>query len=201
MIQAIVFDLGGVLFSEGKSVAVERLAREQGYRKEIVLRVLTCPKSVDLRKGLISDEAFWSWVQEQLPEGYDASVIRRAWYDGYVLDEEILDLLKRLKGNYQIIAFSGNVKSRVDFLEEKYRFRSLLDKEIYSFDHHLTKPDKRFVEIMIEQSGCRPQEIVYIEDNNHYAQPARELGVRVLLYSKGEIRKLEAELHALGVRV
>lgn len=163
--------------------------------------MLTCPKSVDLRKGLISDEAFWSWVQEQLPEGYDASVIRRAWYDGYVLDEEILDLLKRLKGNYQIIAFSGNVKSRVDFLEEKYRFRSLLDKEIYSFDHHLTKPDKRFVEIMIEQSGCRPQEIVYIEDNNHYAQPARELGVRVLLYSKGEIRKLEAELHALGVRV
>jgi FMN phosphatase YigB (HAD superfamily) len=54
---------------------------------------------------------------------------------------------------------------------------------------------------MIEQSDCRPQEIVYIEDNDRYAEPARELGVRVLLYSKGEIRKLEAELHALGVRV
>ena len=201
MIRAIVFDLGGVLFSEGKSVAVERLARERGYRKEIVLRMLTCPKSVELRKGLVTDEMFWSWVQEQLPEGYDASVIRWEWYDGYVPDEEILGLLKRLKANYQIIAFSGNVKSRVDFLEQKYRFRSLLDKEIYSFDHHLTKPDKRFVEIMIDQSGCRPQEIVYIEDNDCYAEPARELGVRVLLYSKGGLRKLEAELHALGVRV
>jgi len=201
LIQAIVFDLGGVLFSEGKSVAVERLARERGYRKEIVLQVLTSPQSVELRKGLISDEAFWSWVREQLPEGYDASVIRREWYDGYVLDEEILGLLKRLKANYQIIAFSGNVKSRVDFLEEKYRFRCLLDKEIYSFDYHMTKPDKRFVETMIEQLGCRPEEIVYIEDNDRYAEPARELGVRVLLYSKGDLRRLEEELRTLGVRV
>lgn len=201
MIRAIVFDLGGVLFSEGKSVAVERLARERGYRKEIVLQVLTSPQSVELRKGLMSDEAFWSWVREQLPQGYDASVIRREWYDGYVLDEEILGLLKRLKASYRIIAFSGNVKSRVDFLEEKYRFRSLLDKEIYSFDHHMTKPDKRFVETMIKESGCRPEEIVYIEDNDRYAEPARELGVRVLLYSKGELRGLEEELRALGVRV
>ena len=201
MVRAIVFDLGGVLFAEGKSVAVEKLAREHGYKKDIVLEVLSSSKSMDLRKGLISDEEFWGWAQRQIPEGYDALLIKKEWYGGYVLDEDIFGLIKQPGGKYRIIAFSGNIRSRVEFLEKKYRFRRLLDKEIYSFDYHRTKPDKQFVEIMIEESGCRPREIVYIEDNDRYALPARELGVRVVIYSRGEVRKLAQELQKLGVKL
>ncbi len=201
MVRAIVFDLGGVLFAEGKSVAVEKLAREHGYKKDVVLEVLSSSKSMELRKGLISDEEFWGWAQRQIPDGYDALLIKKEWYGGYVLDEDILGLIKQLGGKYRIIAFSGNIRSRVEFLEEKYRFRRLLDKEIYSFDYHRTKPDRQFVEIMIEESGCRPEEIIYIEDNDRYAQPARELGVHVVIYSRGEVRKLEQELQKLGVKL
>lgn len=199
MIKAVVFDLGGVLFAEGKSVAIERLEREYGYDKEKVQRILVSPQSIDLRKGLISDAEFWTWAQRQLPQEYDVRRIETAWYQGYELDPDILDLIRRLKGRYKIVAFSGNIRSRVDFLEERYRFRHLLDAEVYSFDYHLTKPDKNFVEIMIEKAGCRPDDIVYIEDNDRYAEPARELGVKVVLYARGEREKLQAELKKLGV--
>lgn len=201
MIKAVAFDLGGVLFAEGKSVAMERLETEHGYTKDTVRKILVSPQSVDLRKGLIGDVDFWAWAQGQLPEGYSAELIKKEWYDGYLLDEAVLELVKGLKGKYRIIAFSGNIKSRIEFLEEKYGFRSLLDIEIYSFDYHRTKPDKRFVELMIEKSGCKPDEIVYIEDNDQYAQVARELGVKVLLYSRGDIRKLERVLQELGIQV
>ena len=199
MIKAIVVDLGGVLFSEGKAVAMERLEREFGYKKDIIRQILTSPHSRELRKGLMRDSEFWSWAQEQLPKGYDAQLVKRAWYDGYVLDEDIFKLIKRLKGKYAIIVFSGNVRSRVDFLEEKYRFRHLPDKEIYSFDYHLTKPDKKFIEVLVAKSGCRPEEMVYIEDNEFYAQPARETGINVLIYRGGTIQKLENDLRKLGV--
>lgn len=200
MIRAIVFDLGGVLFAEGKSVAVERLEREHGYPREIIRKILLSPKSIDLRRELIGDDEFWSWAQSQLPKGYDALLIKKEWYDAYELDEEILRLIQKLRGRYTLIAFSGNVRGRVDYLEKKYRFRHLLDLEVYSFDHHLTKPDKRFVEIMIAESGFKPEEIVYIEDNDEYARPARELGIKVILYSRGESQKLTAELKELGVQ-
>lgn len=199
MIKAIVFDLGGVLFAEGKSVAIEKLAREHGYEKDVVLKVLLSPKSIDLRKGLIGDDEFWEWAQNQLPKGYDAQLIKREWYQAYLLDEGILGLIKKLRGRYRIIAFSGNIKSRVEFLEERCRFRNLLDLEIYSFDYHMTKPDKKFVELMVRESGFRPEEMVYIEDNERYAQPARELGLNVLIYSRGAVLKLEEELQKLGV--
>lgn len=201
MIKAIVFDLGGVLFAEGKSVAIERLEREHGYKPGEVQKILTSPQSIDLRKGLMTDEEFWAWAQAQLPQGYDAQEIKAAWYHGYELDIEILRLIEKLKGRYKIIAFSGNIRSRVEFLEERYCFRRLLDVEVYSFDCHLTKPDKKFVEIMIEKAGCRPEEIVYIEDNGRYAEPARELGVKVVLYARGESEKLQAELKTMGVEV
>jgi FMN phosphatase YigB (HAD superfamily) len=201
MIKAIAFDLGGVLFAEGKSVAMERLETEYGYKKDTVRKILVSPQSVDLRKGLIEDVDFWTWAQGQLPQGYSAELIKKEWYDGYLLDEAVLELVKGLKGKYRIIAFSGNIKSRIEFLEEKYSFRSLLHIEVYSFDYHRTKPDKRFVELMIEKSGYKPDEIVYIEDNDQYAQVARELGVKVLLYSRGDIRKLERALQELGIQL
>jgi HAD superfamily hydrolase (TIGR01509 family) len=198
-IRAIVFDLGGVLFSEGKSVAMKQLASEHGYDPEVVKQIFDAPKSLDLRKGLITDDEFWSWAQSQVPEHYDTLLIRNVWYNGYVLDRDILELITRLKGQFEIIAFSGNIKTRIDFLEEKYRFRHLFDKEIYSFDYQLTKPEKKFVDVLVRAANCKPEEIVYIDDNDQYTKPAREMGLKVLIYSRGEVETLKRELADLGV--
>jgi HAD superfamily hydrolase (TIGR01509 family) len=199
-IRAIVFDLGGVLLSEGKSVAMRQLASEHGYDPEVVKQMLDAPNSLDLRKGLITDDEFWTWAQSQVPEHYDTLLIRNVWYNGYVLDGDILELIKRLKGQFEIIAFSGNIKTRIDFLEKKYRFRHLFDKEIYSFDYQLTKPEKKFVEVLVREAKCKPGEIVYIDDNDQYTKPARDMGLKVLIYSRGEVERLKRELADLGVR-
>jgi FMN phosphatase YigB (HAD superfamily) len=71
-------------------------------------------------------------------------------------------------------------------LEDKYQFR-------------LTKPERAFVETMIAKSAARPEEIVYIEDNDIYAQPARDLGVNVIIYHKGDTAALRATLRQHGV--
>jgi HAD superfamily hydrolase (TIGR01509 family) len=199
MIKAVVVDLGGVLFAEGKSVAMERLAKLHGYDRRLVGDILSSSESIALRKGLLSDREFWKWARQQLPADYDITLIREEWYNGYILDQDILALITRLRGKYRIIAFSGNIKSRVEFLEEKYHFRHLFDNEVYSFDHHLTKPDRRFVEIMLEKAEAKPEEIVYLEDNKAYAQPAKDLGVQVVIYKRGKAEKLRRELRERGI--
>jgi putative hydrolase of the HAD superfamily len=199
MIKTVAVDLGGVLFSEGKSVVSERLARVHGYDGWLVGAILSSPQSVSLRKGLISDEDFWQWAQQQLPSEYDSKLIQQEWYDSYILDPDVYQLVADLRKKYSIIAFSGNIKSRIDFLEKKYHFRQLFDIEIYSFDFHLTKPERAFVELMIEKSGVRPEEIVYIDDNDTYAQPARELGVNVIIHRHRDIAGLRHVLRQHGV--
>jgi FMN phosphatase YigB (HAD superfamily) len=198
MIKAVAVDLGGVLFSEGKSVVLNKLAA-QGYDRSVVGAILSSPQSILLRKGLMTDAEFWRWAEQQLPSGYDGILIKTEWYDGYILDEEIYALVSNLRKKYSIIAFSGNVKSRVVYLEEKHQFRHLFDFEVYSFDFHMTKPERGFVEAMIAKSGVRPEEIVYIDDNDSYAQPARELGVNVIIHRQGNTAGLRVALTRYGV--
>jgi HAD superfamily hydrolase (TIGR01509 family) len=199
MIKTVVIDLGGVLFSEGKSVVLEKLAKVHGYDPKLIGAILSSPESISLRKGLMSDADFWQWAQQQLPSNYDSPLIQQEWYESYILDQDVYKLIASLRKQYSIIAFSGNIKSRIDFLETKYCFRHLFDIEVYSFDFHLTKPEREFVEIMIEKSGVRPKEIVYIDDNDSYAKPARELGVNVIIYRRGESSRLQQELRRYGL--
>lgn len=200
-VKAIVFDLGGVLFREGKSVAIEKLFEEKKYDKEIVHGVLTSPKSRDLRAGFITDEGFWGFVQKQLPEGYDARTIKDYWYDGYILDEDIFNLVKKLHGKYKLFIFSGNVKSRVEYLENKYDFRKYFDLEVYSYDYHLNKPQKEFVDILVEKSELNPNEMVFIDDSEEVLKPAKELGIKTAVYETGNIHDLENKLKSFDISI
>ena len=199
MIKAAVFDLGGVLFSEGKEQAADELARQYGYDRDLILKVFVSPRSVDLRKGVITNDEFWDNARGELPGGYDVSRIQEAWHKGYILDEDIHRLIQTLKGQYKIIAFSDNTRDRIDFLESRYGFRKLFDLEVYSFEHGLSKQDRRFTELMIRESGCEPTGLVYVDDDQEKVAAARELGVNVLVYRAGHAGELTAGLRRLDI--
>eukprot|EP01111_Echinosteliopsis_oligospora_P015015 TRINITY_DN5805_c0_g1_i1.p1 TRINITY_DN5805_c0_g1~~TRINITY_DN5805_c0_g1_i1.p1 ORF type:complete len:205 (-),score=43.31 TRINITY_DN5805_c0_g1_i1:79-693(-) len=181
-IKAIALDLGGVLFSEGKSTA-SRSFTESGLDSAKILKVLSSPLSKDLRCGRIEDDEFWQYAQRELPD-YDASSIKKIWYDSYILDEDIKNIILKLKGKFKFVAFSGNIRSRIIYLDSKYDFRKLFEVECYSYDQGSSKPSESFVKYMIEKSGCLPSEIIYVDDHMKDAAPAIDLGVNVIIYSK-----------------
>ena len=41
----------------------------------------------------------------------------------------------------------------------------------------MTKPDKKIFELTIEKAGCKPEEIVFIDDGINNIRAARELGI------------------------
>lgn len=200
-IKAIIFDLGGVLFQDGKYIAIEKLFKEKKYDKDMVLNILKSPESNDLRTGIITDQEFWNFAQQQLPRGYDAITIKNYWYDGYILDQDIFNLVKKLYGKYKLIVFSGNIKSRVEYLDKKYNFRKYFDLEVYSYDCHFVKPQKEFVDVLIEKSQLNPREMVYVDDEEKVMKPAKELGMKTAVYKTGNIRDLENKLKSFGVNI
>ncbi|MEM7222236.1 MAG: hypothetical protein AAF495_04615 [Pseudomonadota bacterium] len=199
MIKSIALDLGGVLFTEGKGVALAALSRDHGYDPAIVRKLLTCARSLDLRKGLLTEVAFWSWAEGQIPQGYSALVIRDAWYAAYTLDRDVLQLVEGLKGRFRLVAYSENIPDRIAYLEAKYRFRALFDMEVYSYDHHLGKGDPAFLEVLLTTLGDRPEEILYIDDTKVFLDLAEQRGLKVLHYTTGRLKQIEPELRRLGV--
>ena len=194
MIKVIAFDLGGVFFTEGKSVLARKLSEKHHYKPEVILGLLKSPESIKLRKGLISDEAFWSWAEKHLPKGYNVQLIKKEWYESYTPDKEIRTIVEKLRGKYTLLIFSDNIKSRVEYLDQKYHFRKLFDIEVYSHDYHLAKPEKDFIKIMIRAAGVKPEEILYIDDKEKNIAAAKSLGIKGIIYSRGEFNKLLEEL-------
>lgn len=201
MIRAVSFDLGGVLFLEGKSVLCRTLERE-GYDSSLVSKFLTSEHARKLRNGIITDEEFLEAAGKELPDEYDVEVIFKQWYDSYELDKDIFDLVRLLrKRGYKTVAFSGNIKSRVEYLDEKYDFRRHFDVEVYSYDYGLGKSDPLFTQKMIKATGFNSGEIVHVDDSERIASIIKNEGVNVIVYSKGEIELLRGALKGYGVEV
>ena len=198
-IKAIVFDFGGVLFQNGSVVAAENLCREKRYDKATILDAFESPKSRELRAGLITDDEFWEWAKCRFPAGYDTYGIRTAWHEGYILDNDIFELVKKLRGRYKVFAFSGNEKSRVEYLDNKYDFRKYFDLEVYSFNFGLNKGDRKFVEALIGEARMKPAEMIYIDDEEKNLSIARAFGINTILYRTGKITETEKHLKAFGI--
>lgn len=65
--KVIAFDLGGVLFSEGKANSAKAL-RGLGYDAALVQPYLSSAEAAALRRGELTDEQFWiEWLQYGSP--------------------------------------------------------------------------------------------------------------------------------------
>jgi len=198
-IKRIVFDLGGVLFEYATPKAVSVLNKEYGYNKSIVERLLHSKKSKELREGKIKNKEFWSYARKVIPKEYDVRMIKSVWDGCSEINKEVFDIVKKLSKNKRIklMVFSGNVRTRIRTLDKKYGFRKYFYKEVYSFNHKINKPKTNFVRIMVEKSGVKPEEILYIDDNQRYAKPAMKIGVNVILFNNA--KQLSRELKRYGL--
>ncbi len=201
MIKVIALDLGGVLFSDATPIAAQSLEREHGYDPAIIRGLLHSPESGQLRRGRLTDEEFWSWAQTILPKGYDTDLIREVYYDSFILDPGVMSLMQRLHGKYTLMAFSGNIQSRDANLDRKYDFRKWFDREVYSYDHGMSKPEPGFFEAMLREAGVPGDQIFYVDDKDYYAPLCAQHGVHLHVYRRGEIRALDDAMRNAGIRM
>jgi len=186
-IKTIVFDLGGVYFSRGTYLAIIKLMDLYNiddffllyetfgdqYQKEGYL----------LRKGLITLAEFKERVGEKLniPQEEHHHIIK-IWFGSYLPHYKIEALVINLKNNYRLVVFSGNIKERVDFLQERYKFLDNFHDWVFSFDYHKNKNDLAFYKELIQHINCQPSEALLIDDEQKNVQKAQSLGLNAIQY-------------------
>lgn len=198
-IEAIIFDVGGVLVRTfdhaGRRVWEERLALPEGGAEAVVLNSEMGHRA---QRGEISTDELWGWVGGHLQLGDELEAFRRDFWRGDAVDSELMALIRRLSGRYQMAIISNATDALLDTLEH-YELLPEFDLVVGSAYEGVMKPDPAIYEATLARLGRRPEETLFIDDAPANIAGASSLGMQCILFKPS--LDLAAELKAFGVRV
>lgn len=111
------------------------------------------------------------------------------------LHTEVIDLIKTLKKDYKIILFSNFFAEILRKLLDKHDVTSLFDEIIISSEHKMKKPNKEFFNLLVEKSGVKKEEILFVDDTKEHVDAGNKFGIKSIQFSNA--RKLKEDLNNL----
>ena len=195
MIQAVIFDVGGVLLRtedrQPRRALEERLGLAPGEAEWLFYNDATGRQA---QHGEISAEAHWQAIAARF--GLQPADLAPFWA-GDRLDEELLALIRWLKLRYQTAIISNAMSDLHQLLTEKYPIADAFDVITGSAYEGIMKPDPRIYQRTLERLGCEPAAAVFIDDAPPNVAGARAIGMHAIHYIAG--MDVAAALAALGV--
>ena len=195
MIKSIIFDLGGVYFTDGTKIAIQKISRMYNLKPSAVKIVFTAGSKYGnaYRKGKISGKEFWKRFKEnfQIKTKED---LGRLWIGSYKPNSGVIKIIHKLrKKEFKIYFLSDNVKERADYLQKKYDFLENFIDGVFSHKAHKTKLDKGMYMIAIRKTRKNPEEIVFIDDKKEYVETAKKLGINGIVFKNSKQLKVELD--------
>ena len=202
--EAILFDADGVIQMPARSV--EAMMRDvfghlpQDYRA--------------LVRDIVETEKPCQWgdgeFAARLPPvlagwGYGAGTAQRlirAWTTVYVSDE-ILSVIDALRSHTPCWLASNQEPSRARHMSERLGYRNVFDREFYSCDLGVAKPDPAYFASIAESAAVAPDALVFVDDREENVGAARTCGLRAAVFNlrheDAPADALSAVLGSLGV--
>jgi len=194
MVKTILFDIGEVIihtnFSSVYVGVAERLGIQpriiQNYFKKYLNQSLVGElgpahvlATLNLRQVLTVDQFLDIWKEE----------ITRRWR----IDESMVELLRTLRQHYTVVATTNLTEERyaADMSIGLYDF---FDHAVLSLKEGVKKPDARYFELALARANARPDEALFIDDQQKMIDGAHELGIPTIQFTDYEalVEKLRA---------
>jgi epoxide hydrolase-like predicted phosphatase len=184
-IQAIVFDIGGVL----------EITPDLGVSG-------TWESRLGLAPGELNQRMEDAWAGGSIGTISEADVHRAATenlgLDGQQLAEFLADLWREYLGtaNTELIEYARSLRPRYrtgilsnSFVgarereQATYGFEDLVDEIIYSHECGMSKPDPRIYALACARLAVEPAQMVFLDDYEACVEGARQAGIHAVLYS------------------
>lgn len=199
-IKTIIFDLGGVYFTDGTKRAIEIISKRWNLDQSLVTDVFKGKIGTAYRESKISHEEFWE--QAKVALGIDASMdeLSKIWLDGYVPIEGTVEIIKELRENgYEILYLSDNVQERIDYIESKYHFLQYFKSGVFSHIVGVRKPNPKIYQYALDEASNPAENCVYIDDKPNLLEEAQKLGMATIAFIDAE--ETRRKLIELGVNL
>lgn len=201
MIKAVIFDFGGVFLRtedyQFRHAWDRKLGLAEGTCEQIVFNSEMGQKA---QQGVIDVETLWHWVGQRLnlPDSALAE-FRRDFWRGDVLDETLVNLVRRLRPSYQTAMISNAYNDLRTVLEDEFGIADAFDLIVISAEENIMKPEPEIYERTLQRLGRKPEETVFVDDFAHNIAGARTVGMHAIHFTPAT--DLRSELAALDLKL
>lgn len=204
-IKAIIFDLGGVYLNQGLRIAISgkftkmfdlEIPAENDGTASVFWRNIY---SSGFMSGKISEKEYWRLCGKELDADIDRKIVREIILSSFEEQEEVVDLIRKLEGDYLLGLLSDMPSGWMDWLEDKFRIFRNFNTVVVSGFEGMEKPNPEIYQVMLERINCEPTECVFIDDFPKNLEYPKKIGMKTILYK--DHRRLESELRKLGVEI
>lgn len=199
MIKTLIFDLGGVYFTDGVPTAIKNIAKKYSVSEAAISDIFKGQLGSQYRIGTITPDEFWQQAKAQLNIDAPTSDLAPLWLHAYQPIPATVALIQRLQAaGYQLLFLSDNAPDRIDYLETTYHFLQHFQDGIFSHIAGVRKPDPKMYELVLKKAAAPATQCLYIDDKPAMLEPARKLGMQVIHFQSPE--QLEKDLQALALK-
>ena len=198
-IQAVIFDVGGVLLR----------TEDRVHRMALDKRFDLAPGTVEhlyfnsdagqaAQKGELSAAEHAAWLRQELGLAEDEwAGVQAMFYAGDQLDIDLVTFIRTLRARYQTAIISNAMDDLLHVVTDLYPMADAFDLIVGSAYEGIMKPDARIFRRTLERLGRQPGETVFIDDFQHNVEGARAVGMHAVHFQPGI--DLPAALAELGV--
>ncbi|MCU0485107.1 MAG: HAD family phosphatase [Anaerolineales bacterium] len=178
-IQAVYWDIGGVLVRTGDRLPRTVLARRLGMSyQDLETLVFNSEIGRKAQRGEITEPERWnSLVGELGIAAEEVPAVRQAFFGGDFLDEALVTYIRSLKPRCKLGVISNAMGGARHFIEVECGLAGLFDHLTFSAEVGVMKPDARIFQHALAGLGVEPAQAVFVDDFLHNIQAARALGM------------------------
>jgi 2-haloacid dehalogenase len=197
-VNAVVFDLGGVLIDWNPRHLYRRLFADERTMDEFLAKICTQEwhRSHDLGVDIGASCQELARLHPQYQDMIMAWAERGEEMAAGQLDETV-EVLKTLKAaGVPCFTLSNMEPGAFAVRQHRFAFMSWFDGHVISGIEGVAKPDRRIFDILLQRYRLEPRRCVFIDDSPRNVQAARELGMIGMHYTSA--RQLWADLGELS---
>ena len=198
-VDAVVFDLGGVLIDWNPRYLYRQLFDDEGAMEDFLATICTLEWHVAHDLGQSTAESCAALALEH-PE--HAPMIR-AWADrtedmvGGAIDETVEILAGLRAAGVRCYALSNMEPETFPVRMERFDFLQWFDGHVISGIEGVVKPDPKIFLRLLRRFDLQPARTLFIDDSAVNIEAARRLGIIAIHYESPT--KLRTELEAMGL--
>ena len=178
-IRAVFFDLGGVIVRTEYQAPRQQLAERLGMEYDDLSRIVFDSETgLQASTGAITSQQHWEAVMKRLKRPVeDIPSIREEFFAGDIVDREILNFLRSLRGTHKTGLISNAWSDLRDYLVRE-RMIDAFDHIIISAEVGVAKPEPGIFQMALKQAGVRSDEAVFVDDFYVNIEGCEKVGIK-----------------------